>query len=184
MLDFNFNPFPVLATERLQLRKLSLDDLTGLFILRTNDEVLRFLDRSKQTLEETETILKSIITDTENNRNISWAISFKNAPGLIGTIGFWRTMPEHHRAEIGYMLLPEYWNAGIMSEAMSAVLKYGFDEMKLHSVEGNVNPNNRASIQLLEKFRFVKEAHFKENYFYDGRFLDSVIYSLLSSWHG
>jgi ribosomal-protein-alanine N-acetyltransferase len=52
--------------------------------------------------------------------------------------------------------------------------------MKLHSVEANVNPANNSSIKLLKKNKFVKEAHYKENYFYDGKFLDSAVYSLLS----
>ena len=63
---------------------------------------------------------------------------------------------------------------------MVAVLNYGFTVMELHSVEANVNPDNAASISLLEKNHFIREACFKENYYFDGRFLDSAIYSLLS----
>jgi ribosomal-protein-alanine N-acetyltransferase len=63
------------------------------------------------------------------------------------------------------------------------VLYYGFEFMKLHSVEANVNPDNTPSIKLLERNNFSREAYFKENYFYDGKFLDTVIYSLLiSQW--
>jgi ribosomal-protein-alanine N-acetyltransferase len=63
---------------------------------------------------------------------------------------------------------------------MVAVMEYGFGTMKLHSLEANVNPDNKASIKLLERNNFIKEAHFKENYFYDERYLDSAIYSLLN----
>lgn len=184
MLTFNFNPFPTLTTERLQLRKTTLDDLHDFFHFRNTEEGLKYVDRPKQSLQETEAILHKTIAAVENNENISWGIALKNTPKLIGTIGFWRTIKEHHRAEIGYILSPEYWNSGIMTEAMRAVLKYGFDEMKLHSVEANVNPENAASIRLLEKCGFVKEAHFRENYYFDGKFLDSAIYSLLCSWYG
>jgi ribosomal-protein-alanine N-acetyltransferase len=52
--------------------------------------------------------------------------------------------------------------------------------MKLHSVEANVNPGNIASASLLKKHGFVKEAYFKENYFFNGNFHDSEIYSLLA----
>ena len=181
MFQFNFQPFPVRQTERLQLRAFTLDDLQDLFLLRTNDEVLRYLDRPKQTFEKTAEILKSIIADAENNLNITWAITLKNDSKLIGSIGYWHTTREHHRAEIGYMLFPEYWNTGIVTEALHAVLKYGFDEMRLHSVEGNVNPNNLASIKVLEKCGFVREAYFKENYYHDGHYVDTAIYSLLQS---
>ncbi|MGE5859464.1 MAG: GNAT family N-acetyltransferase, partial [Ignavibacteria bacterium] len=60
-------------------------------------------------------------------------------------------------------------------------LNYGFKVMNLHSIEANVNPDNKASIRLLERNNFTREAYFKENYFYNGKFLDSAIYSLLIS---
>jgi ribosomal-protein-alanine N-acetyltransferase len=66
-----------------------------------------------------------------------------------------------------------------MQEAMTVVLEYGFNTIKLHSVEANVNPNNTRSIQLLEKNGFVREAYHRENYYYNGHFLDSAIYSLI-----
>jgi ribosomal-protein-alanine N-acetyltransferase len=78
-------------------------------------------------------------------------------------------------------LLYDFQGKGIMQEAMSAVIKYGFEKMNLHSIEANVNPANESSIKLLERNDFIKEAYFKENYFYDGKFLDTAIYSLLTT---
>ncbi|MBP6649301.1 MAG: GNAT family N-acetyltransferase, partial [Bacteroidia bacterium] len=78
-------------------------------------------------------------------------------------------------------LHPDYQKQGIMAEALLKVLDYGFKTMKLHSVEANVNPENAGSINLLEKSGFVREAYFRENYYYDGKFLDSAIYSLLTN---
>ena len=109
-----------------------------------------------------------------------WVICLKGETKLIGSIGFWHTVPEHHRAELGYILHPDFWNQGIVTEALQAVLKYGFEKMKLHSVEASVNPENVASIRVLEKHGFVREAYFREDYFYDGKFYDSAVYCLLS----
>ena len=67
-----------------------------------------------------------------------------------------------------------------MFEGMIAALKYGFNEMQLHRVEANINPLNIPSQAILEKAGFVKEAHFKENYFYNGYYTDSAIYCLLT----
>jgi ribosomal-protein-alanine N-acetyltransferase len=67
-----------------------------------------------------------------------------------------------------------------MSEALQAVINYGFTSIKLHSITANVNPNNQPSIRLLEKNGFVREGYYKENYYYNGKFLDSAIYSLLT----
>jgi ribosomal-protein-alanine N-acetyltransferase len=98
----------------------------------------------------------------------------------MGTIGFWRIQKEHYRAEIGYLLHPSWQGKGIMREALKAVLDYGFQAMKLHSVEAHVNPSNASSIGLLEKCGFVREAYYRENYFYNGQFMDSAVYSLLA----
>lgn len=67
-----------------------------------------------------------------------------------------------------------------MQEALATVLDYGFSSMGLHSVVANVNPANEASKKILAKNNFVQEAYFKEDFFYDGQFLDTAIYSLLT----
>ena len=87
---------------------------------------------------------------------------------------------ENFRAEIGYALLPDYYKKGIADEALKAVIDYGFNTMNLHSIEANLNPDNIASAELLEKNNFEKEAYFKENYYFEGKFIDSLIYSLLT----
>src|SRR6185295_19509224 len=98
---------------------------------------------------------------------------------IIGYIGYWRMKKEHYRAEIGYALHPAYWKKGIMKEAILAVLDYGFNTMQLHSVEANINADNNASAGILEATGFIKEAHFKEDFFFDGIFRDTIIYSKL-----
>jgi ribosomal-protein-alanine N-acetyltransferase len=66
-----------------------------------------------------------------------------------------------------------------MFETINCMARFGFKEMKLHSVEANVNPLNERSKKVLERIGFKKEAHFRENYLFNGEFLDSIIYSLL-----
>lgn len=143
--------------------------------------MLQFLDRNPaKSLDEAAQWLQTINEAIENDQYIAWAITLKNESKLIGTITFWNVKKEHYRAEIGYALHTNYQGVGLMQEAVSAVLEYGFKIMKLHSVEANVNPANEASIKLLERNNFVREAYHKENYYYNGKFLDSAIYSLLT----
>ena len=87
---------------------------------------------------------------------------------------------ENYRAELGYLLHPSHQQKGLMQEAVVAVLLYGFSAIKLHSVEANINPANVASKKLLEKNGFVQEAYFKENFYYNGRFMDAAIYAFLT----
>lgn len=181
MIELNFDPFPVLETERLRLRQMTLDDAPLMFALRSEASVNRFTDRPRmKSMEEAIEKLKSILLMMEKKDAIGWVIEMKDSKKPLGDISFWRLIPEHYRAEIGYSSLPEFWGKGLMSEALGCMLEYGFSKMNLHSVEANVNPANIASIRLLEKLNFVREAYFRENYYYDGKFLDSAIYSLVN----
>lgn len=181
MLDINFTPFPNLETAHLFLRRITEEDAHEIFALRSDKEVMKYIPRpSAKSIEDAQAHIAIIDEKIENNEGINWAITLKDNPKLIGIIGHYRIKPEHFRAEIGYMLLPEYQGQGIISEAIKEVVNFGFEVMKLHSIEAIIDPENYASEKVLQKNGFVKEAHFKENEYYEGRFLDTVIYSKLN----
>jgi ribosomal-protein-alanine N-acetyltransferase len=181
MLQFNFSPFPVIKTERLTLREITRDDAPAFFELRTHPEVTKYADRfPPESIDEIHAFLDRIFEGIKNNTSIAWAISLKGSNEFIGTVNFHRTIPEHHRAEIGYQLFSEHWGKGIMSEAVRAVIAYGFNTMKLHSIEAQVNPGNEASINLLKRNGFVQEAFFRENFYFDGKFIDTPVFTLLN----
>ena len=181
MLNINFTPFPNLETEYLYLRRVVEKDVNEIFALRSNKETMKYIPKLLvKTKEDARAHIAMIDEKIENNEGINWAISLKNEPKLIGLIGHYRIKPEHFRAEIGYMLLPEYHGKGIITEAIKETVKYGFEIMKLHSIEAVIDPENLASEKVLLKSGFIKEAHFKEKEYYEGRFLDSVIYSILN----
>jgi [ribosomal protein S5]-alanine N-acetyltransferase len=181
MLIINFNTFPIIETERLLLREITLQDASDLFTIRSNTDAMKYIDRPiAKTIEDAVVLIDKMIDLYTNNEGISWAICLKEDAKLIGTIGFWRIDKPNYRAEIGYMLEPKLHRKGIMNEAFTPTIHYAFNEMNLHSIEANINVENLASRKILEKNGFVQEAHFKENYFYNGKFLDSVILSLLN----
>ena len=181
MPDPFFSPFPELTTQRLLLRKMLNTDAPELLFLRSDETVMQYIDREKtKTLEEAEEFVQKINTSVDANETIMWAISLLNAPGtMIGTICFWNILKQHYRAEVGYMLHPAHWNKGIMKEALLAVNEYGFNTMKLHSIEARINPDNVVSALLLEKTGFTREAYFKEDFYFRGKFIDTAVYSLL-----
>lgn len=181
MLVINFNPFPNLQTERLLLRRIDANDVNEIFALRSNPETMKYIPRPiAKTTEDALAHISMIDEKIESNEGINWAITLKGNPKLIGLIGHYRIKPENYRAEIGYMLLPEFNGKGIMPEAVKATVAYGFNVMQLHSIEAIIAPENFGSEKVLLKNGFVKEAHLKENEFYNGRFLDTVIYSLIN----
>ncbi len=181
MLKINFSPFHNLETDRLYLRRVANEDVNEIFALRSNKETMKYIPRPLvKTTDDALAHIAMIDEKIVTNEGINWAIALKDSPKLIGIIGHYRIKPEHFRAEIGYMLLPEYQRKGIISEAIKEVVKYGFEILKLHSIEAIIDPENWASEKVLLKNGFVKEAHLKENEYYDGRFLDTVIYSILN----
>jgi ribosomal-protein-alanine N-acetyltransferase len=181
MLTINFSPFPNLETERLLLRRVDANDINEIFALRSNPETMKYIPRPLvKTDEDALEHIAMIDSKIDSNEGINWAITLKDNPKLIGVIGHYRIKPENYRAELGYMLLPEYHGKGIVSEAVKESIKYGFQVMKLNSLEAIIDPDNHASAKVLEKNGFVKEAHLKEYEFYEGRFLDTVIYSILN----
>jgi ribosomal-protein-alanine N-acetyltransferase len=181
MLDINFTPFPNLETARLFLRRISDQDVHEIFALRSDKEVMKYIPRPlAKSIEDALAHIALIDEKIEKNEGINWAITLKEDPKLIGIIGHYRIKPEHFRAEIGYMLHPEYHGQGIISEAIEEVVNYGFKVMKLHSIEAIIDPENFGSAKALQKNGFIKEAHLKENEYYEGRFLDTVIYSILN----
>jgi [ribosomal protein S5]-alanine N-acetyltransferase len=181
MLTPHFDPFPTIVTSRLLLREVTLADAAQLFYLRSDPAVLKYLDKEpEKSVDETIALINQVKKNKEDGDGILWGITLKDSDIIVGTICYWRMQKEHFRAEIGYALHPAQQGKGIMDEAIKAVLQYGFESIQLHSVEANVNPANEASRKLLERNGFIKEAYFRENYYYNGQFLDSVIYSLIT----
>lgn len=186
MLSPNFFPFPELRTERLLLRELTLADAPGVQRLRGSEEVMQYISRPLTlSLEQAEAWVGIVMEALASNNGITWCLCLKEAPAQhVGTIGLWRIDKENHRAEIGYMLEPQLQGKGLMYEALQAVVEYGFREMKLHSIEAQIDPRNSASEALLKKSGFVQEAYFRENYrLRDGGFTDTAVWSLLTP-HG
>jgi len=180
MLEINFNPFPLLTTSRLVLRQISHKDAAALYELRADEKVMEYIDKPRATeIGDAVALIEKVMDALTYNEGITWALCTADDLTMIGTIGFWRFRKEHYRAEIGYLLKPAYHGKGIMYEALQAVIDFGFQSLHLHSIEAIVNPANISSIGILEKNGFVREAYFTEDYYYEGKFLDSAVYSLL-----
>lgn len=184
MLAINFNPFPVLETDRLTLRRLTEADVPDVFRLRSDERTMEWIPRVPAKSEEDAWALIDLIdTRIDANEGINWAMELKEEGRVVGIISFHRLMPDHFRAELGYHLMFEYHRRGLMLEAVNALVRYGFEGMGLHSIEAVIAPENAASIGLIEKAGFVKEAHFHENFFSQkrNRFEDSAVYSRVAS---
>lgn len=185
MLELNFTPFPELTTDRFVLRRFTEEDTAEMYYFRSDPIILQYLDKDPcPSLEEAKAFINRINKEIDENNSILWAIAFKDNPATsIGSICYWQLMKAHHRAEMGYLVAPAYWSKGVMKEVMPVVLEYGFRQMGLHSVEARLNPGNKASAAVLERAGFSKEAHFKEDFFYNGKYTDTLVYGLVNPYH-
>ena len=182
MVPLNFTPFPTLTTERIVLRQMTNEDDKDIFILRADPSVSEFISRAICTsIDDARQFINKINTGIGKNEWAYWGIALKENNRIIGTACLWNFAHQHSRGEIGYELLPDFQGKGLGQEAVAAVIDYGFKNLELHSMEAVVYPANTPSIKLLEKNGFVREAYFKENNFFNGKYIDTAIYSRLNS---
>jgi ribosomal-protein-alanine N-acetyltransferase len=163
MLNFRFHTFPVLETERLFLRKLNNSDAPRIMLIRSNEVVNKFLDRPPSidrngALDFISKIEKSI----DNRESFYWGITLKENQILTGSVCFFNIEPELARAEVGFELHPDFHGKGIMQEALSIVLNFVFEEIKLKLILAFVKPGNLSSIKILQRNNFLLD----ENYTY------------------
>lgn len=181
MLELDFSVFPELRTERLHLRELTQADAPALHAMRSDPRVMQHIGRPlSTTLADSELLIEQIAQGRKDNTGITWAITLNTDPTVIGTIGYYRLKPEHHRGEIGYLLAADHWRKGYMGEALEAAIDAGFQRFRFHTIEAITDPLNTASNALLARHGFVREGSFKENYLWNGVFHDSAVWSRMS----
>ena len=180
--EMYFKNFQKLESERLFLRKLELTDAPDVQLIRSDEKVMIYMDSERQvTIQHSEKFISEALKMYEERTGIFWAIIEKSTNKFMGDFAFFKIDNKNSRTEIGYTLKPEFWGKGFMQEAMFNIFNFGFNDLNLHSLEANINPENNNSRTILTKMGFQKEAYFRENYYYNGAYLDSEIYSLLKS---
>ncbi|MCW3159705.1 GNAT family N-acetyltransferase [Chryseobacterium oryctis] len=163
-----------LETERLVLKEINESHVDDILRIRSNEIVNQYVKRNspKTNYDALEFIL-NIKRRTQNNEIVFWGISHKNQTNIIGTICLWNFSQDRKTAEVGYELLPDYHRKGIMSEALKAVLNYGFNILYLQEVFAFTNKFNENSKSLLLKNHFVLEGGRA-----DEVFPDNLVFSL------
>lgn len=166
-------------TERLLLRKLLRSDAEDIYRYRTKEEVLKFQGFHPESLQEVELLFQELAEEPDlEDTWFQLAIVLKDERKLVGDLGL-HFLPDGQQVEIGYTLDPDYQGAGYATEAVKETLRYLFDDLKKHRVTASVDPTNSKSIRLLERLGFRREAYFKKGLFWEGKWVDDVIYAML-----
>jgi ribosomal-protein-alanine N-acetyltransferase len=174
------NTFPLIETDRLILRKIVKDDANHVLKYLSDKEVMKYygLEPFKTIHEALEEIswYESILN---KKTGIRWGMTLKGEGKVIGSCGFLNRIPQHYRTEVGYGLSRNYWGYGIASEALEAVIRYGFKYFKFQRIEALIEPLNIPSQKLVEKQGFIKEGLLRNYEFTCGKFDNLYMYSLL-----
>ncbi len=173
--------FPVLRTKRLVLREVTSKDAQWYF---RHFNIWEIVDGQEypgpKDLKTARRELKLYFTDNfANDTGIRWGITLKGSDELIGSAGLYKWIKKTSQVETGYDLDPKYWDQGIMTEAMTAIVQYAFQVMKVNRIEALVSPRNKGSLELVRRLGFRKEGTLREHDFYDGKFTDDFLFSLL-----
>ena len=173
-------PFPILVTERLVLRQLTVDDSESWFQSLSDDEVAVLIGMEPlEHVDESKGIIDSFSDRYEKGKGMAWAMTLKEDDKFIGTCSYEKIDKENLSGEIGYDLLKEYWGKGFMTEALRAIIDYGFEHLNLNRIEAHTAAINASSRSLLRRLGFFEEGIFRESSFFRGEFRDVCQYSLL-----
>ncbi|MCX6186959.1 MAG: GNAT family protein [Bacteroidetes bacterium] len=175
--------FEFVDTERLKLRKVTPEVYLYVFKNYSSEQLKMFWGvKDDDEIEKLGSRIDKGLT-TFNKSFLYFYLIDKTNDKVIGVCGFHTWYIDHNRAEIFYHLINEEdKRKGLMSEAIPAIIDYGFNQMKLHRIEAFIGTNNLASLSLVKKYAFIQEGHLREHYCKEGKMEDSLVFSLLK--HG
>ncbi len=154
-MKFDFHGFPVIRTSRLELKPTEHKNAEQVLFLRSNPEVTQYIKRIRpSTLDDAVAFIDKIHAEYKKKESVSWAIHLHEMPLMIGSICLWNFSKDRKTAEVGYDLHPGQQNKGIMTEALRAVMHFGFDQLELHTIKAFTHQANENSIKLLSKNGF------------------------------
>lgn len=174
-----FANIPSLYTKRLVLRRIVPSDLDDVYEYASDPEVPRYLlwlphtDRSV-----TRKYLSLVDRKYKHSEFYDWGVEYNGK--MIGTCGFTTLSVDDNRGEIGYVLNRRFWGMGLATEAVRAVLNYGFRELSLNRIEAKFMLENEKSISLLKKCNMTYEGTFRKYVYAKGKYHDVGVMSILA----
>jgi ribosomal-protein-alanine N-acetyltransferase len=173
--------FPVLHTNRLDLIEIRQGHLRDLFKLFGDKRVTQYYNLVAFANEkDAQKLIDWFSIRFAEKAGIRWGIALKGNSNIIGTVGF-NNFTKNHRANIGYDLQADYWRKGYATEALKAVISFGFNELQVNRIEAEVMQGNTASEKLLARLRFTKEGILRQWMYWNDQYYDMSMFSLLQS---
>lgn len=179
MFRYTFN-FQTQTTARLKLQRISLSHCYDLFELYSNEEIIQFTDNEPHLrVAQTRRMIRNFEKGFQRGEQIFLGISLLNSEKIIGVIGLSHLNARHQFGVIHFLLAKPFWNQGLMTEAVGAMLRYAFFELKLQRLEGQVYTGNVVGCRVMEKSHFQREGLLRKNFFIQRKFEDSYLYGII-----
>ena len=176
----NLSEIPILGTERLILRRLSHEDQNDIFEYASIPEVSNYLPwEPHKTIEDTLEFLKLVDQEFKDLKFIVFGIELKTEKKLIGTIALRNWDKPGRCIDIGYAISKKCWNKGLTTEAVNAVIKFGFEELNANRIEAHCDEENVASYRVMEKTGMKYEGTLRQKILIKNKFTSMKFYSIL-----
>lgn len=172
-----------LKTERLHIRPAHIEDKESIFNYRSDPETYKYLSRIPKSVDDIALLIENASSEIDVPGTwFQMVVLERTTNRLIGDVGihFLKSDTENKQVEIGYTLDREFRGKGYATEALTAVIDYLFHSLNKHRIVASIDPTNSASISLVERLGFRKEAHFVESLFFHGKWVDDLIYAVLA----
>jgi len=173
--------FPTLETPRLLLRETVAADAPALFAIHGDATNMRWYGADPMIdVRQAQKLIELFAGWRQMpNPGVRWGIQSRASGQLIGTCGLFKWNRGWRTCTVGYELTHSARSAGLMSEALSAALTWGFEHMKLNRIEAQIHPDNTASLKLARRLGFVQEGRAREAGYWQGEHHDLLQFSLL-----
>ena len=179
-----FRRIPTLECRRLILRKMDKSDAADMFEYASNPAVTKYLTWDVHpNVRFSANYLAYIQSRYRAGEFFDWAIELKENGKMIGTCGFTRFNFPSYSAEVGYVLNPAYWGCALAPEALSRVMRFGFEYLGLNRIEAKCMSGNVQSRRVMEKVGMTYEGTSRESMFIKGRFVSVETCAILRSDH-
>lgn len=171
-----------LFTKRTQLRRIDYDDLTDMFEYTSNPAVTRYLEWDPHSnIAQTREFIKKTINDYNTSEySFTWGIEYIDNAKFIGVLRIYDYVPGYGKAEISYIINPDFQGRGIMSEAILKIFSYCFVELKLVRIQAKCSTSNSGSVKLLERIGMTREGCLRKFLKLGNIYHDSYIYAITS----
>lgn len=173
------SPLPVMTTDRLVMRPVTMEDAPDMFSYSRDPETSKYLLwEPHPDLRFTENHIRELLRQYRLLTFFDWALTDKESGRMIGTAGFTRILPNKRRAEISYVLSPAYHRRGLAAEAAGAVIAFGFEELNMRALYCRIMEENLASRKVAQKLGFTFAGFEKQMLRKRGRMQRIAQYSL------